>query len=157
MWVLYNGYRPIYDSVYNQFSNSIKHTHTGLKLAERLHAARGIAIGASFPQLHLYNLDDSSVILPVFNKKNSYTVVDFWFSHCIPCRRQFPLYKKLYDTYKNEGFQIIGISVDQTKNMKDWKKTIKDMDLDWQQYRDKDYKNADLLSIRRIPDKFFIR
>jgi len=156
IYVLSNGYKSVYDSIYSQFSDSIKNTPTGLTLYKRLHSARTIAIGTLFPQLYLYTIDDSFVKLPKFNKNNSYTLVDFWFSSCMPCKRQFPLLKKLYDNYKKSGFQIIGISVDQNEHINDLKKIIKEQDLNWQQYRDKDYKNANELSIEGYPTNFLL-
>lgn len=50
------------------------------------------------------------------------TLVDFWASWCGPCRRSFPRLKGIYATYKNKGFEIVGISIDQEKES--WKQAI---------------------------------
>ena len=44
------------------------------------------------------------------------TLVDFWASWCAPCKAAFPEMEKLYQNYKNEGFQIVAVSVDQKAN-----------------------------------------
>lgn len=41
------------------------------------------------------------------------TLIDFWASWCAPCKAAFPEMEKLYRKYKDEGFQILAVSVDQ--------------------------------------------
>ena len=44
------------------------------------------------------------------------TLVDFWASWCAPCKAAFPEMEKLYQNFKDEGFQIVAVSVDQKAN-----------------------------------------
>jgi len=155
--LLKDAYYPIYNSIYYHLSTDVKNSPPGKNLAEKLIAAHAIQVGSKFPHLPLNNMADSSIILHISDKKKSYTLVDFWFSHCGPCRQQFPSLKKIYDTYKTNGFEIIGISVDQTEDaVKDWKKVITDLEMDWPQYRDKDEINAKKLSIQSYPTNFLL-
>ena len=39
-------------------------------------------------------------------------LVDFWATWCPPCREEMPLFVELYDQYRAEGFEILGISLD---------------------------------------------
>jgi len=41
------------------------------------------------------------------------TLIDFWASWCAPCKAAFPEMEKLYQEYRDKGFQIIAVSVDQ--------------------------------------------
>lgn len=47
--------------------------------------------------------------------KGKYVLLDFWASWCVPCREGNPHLKKLYAQYKTQGFEIIGISDDDSK------------------------------------------
>jgi len=57
------------------------------------------------------DLDDKPVKLSDFRGK--IVLVDVWATWCPPCRQEIPSFIKLYDKYKDKGFEIIGISVDQ--------------------------------------------
>ena len=40
------------------------------------------------------------------------TVVDFWATWCEPCEKAFPRLQEIYDRHKQEGLEIVAISVD---------------------------------------------
>ncbi|WP_459555763.1 TlpA family protein disulfide reductase [Lacunimicrobium album] len=42
-------------------------------------------------------------------------LVDFWATWCGPCIAEFPEMRKLYQTYKPHGFEVVGISLDDDK------------------------------------------
>ncbi len=56
-------------------------------------------------------------------------LIDFWASWCGPCRRENPNVVKVYDKYKDKGFEILGVSLDKTKDR--WIKAIADDQLSW--------------------------
>ena len=45
-------------------------------------------------------------------KGESITVLDFWTTWCKPCKKAIPQLNILYDEYKEQGVQIIGINCD---------------------------------------------
>jgi peroxiredoxin len=61
-------------------------------------------------------------------------LVDFWASWCGPCRISNRHLVKLYSKYKNKGFEIFGVSLDENK--KDWMKAIKQDRVVWPQVID---------------------
>jgi len=153
---LTNGYEPIFDSIYNCLSEPLRNTHTGRELAKKLASARPTAIGNSFLPMELYNINLEKVTLPRVNKNNKYTLVCFWFSHCSACISKFGAYQRLYATYKKAGFEIAGISIDEQKNIDDWRKVIKDRSIFWPQYLDAGGRNTTRMSIDYFTTNFLL-
>ncbi len=120
-----------------------------------------IADGSEEMELQAYeNLKD--ITLPDINgknhslleevKKNPVTLIDFWASWCGPCMREMPNVKRVYDQYKNRGFNIIGLSLD--NNGEAWKQAVSNMELTWLQLSDlKGWESAaaQLYNVQSIP------
>ncbi|MFN9913355.1 MAG: TlpA family protein disulfide reductase, partial [Pirellulaceae bacterium] len=45
--------------------------------------------------------------------KGKVILVDFWASWCQPCRAEFPNMREQYQKYRERGFEIVGINLDQ--------------------------------------------
>ena len=67
-------------------------------------------------------------------KENKVTVLDFWASWCQPCRKEMPFMKQILDKYKENGFGIVGISVDD--NSEEWISCVEELELTWPQISD---------------------
>ncbi|HIO48352.1 TPA: TlpA family protein disulfide reductase, partial [Candidatus Poribacteria bacterium] len=39
-------------------------------------------------------------------------LLDFWATWCKPCQEEIPIFIDLYDQYRNQGFEMVGISID---------------------------------------------
>ena len=48
--------------------------------------------------------------------KGKVAIVDFWATWCEPCKKSFPKLEALSDKYKDNGFEIVGISEDDDKD-----------------------------------------
>lgn len=158
-WKLINlmdwGYEPIFDPVYNAFSNTLRGGYAGKILDEKLKIGKLLSVGQQFPDINCLNAKGEEFSPGIF-LKNKLTLVDFWYSNCGPCRRQFPNMRDLYKQYGDKGFEIVGISVDKTEYRKEWEDLIIKEKLVWMQYWDKDGKEANRLSIKAYPMNFLI-
>jgi thiol-disulfide isomerase/thioredoxin len=79
-------------------------------------------------------------------------LIDFWASWCGPCRRENPNVVRMYEQYKDKGFEIIGVSLDNNKDK--WLAAIEKDGLGWHHVSDlKGWKNevANLYGVRSIP------
>lgn len=62
------------------------------------------------PDFVLPTLEGKSLRLSDF--KDKVIILDFWATHCPPCRQEIPDFIKLYNKYRDKGLAIIGISLD---------------------------------------------
>ena len=49
-------------------------------------------------------------------QKGKVVLVDFWATWCGPCRAAIPQLVRIYNTYKDQGLVVLGISLDQEKD-----------------------------------------
>lgn len=87
----------------------------------------GIEIGAIAPDIELPNPKGEIIALSSFRGK--VVLIDFWASWCKPCRIESPNMVKLYEKYKDKGFEIYSISLD--KKREDWLDAIAKDGLKW--------------------------
>jgi peroxiredoxin len=93
------------------------------------------AIGQPAPEISLPNPEGKVVTLSSF--KGKYVLVDFWAKWCGPCRAENPNVVKAYNEFKGKGFDILGVSLDRTKE--DWVRAIKEDGLAWTHVSDLKY------------------
>jgi glutathione peroxidase-family protein len=89
--------------------------------------------------------------------KGKVFLLDFWASWCVPCRFSNKQLVKLYAKYKDKGFEILGVSLDDNKNA--WKKAVNKDKISWLQINDNggwDALSAIKWNINAIPASFLI-
>lgn len=62
------------------------------------------------PEFTLIALDGTEVTLRDFEGKVLF--LNFWATWCSPCRQEIPGFLEIYDKYKDEGMEILGVSLD---------------------------------------------
>ena len=111
-----------------------------------------LAIGQPFIDIRMAAPDGTEIAISDYAGKGKYVLIDFWASWCQPCRVVNPEVVKLYNKYKEKGFEIIGISLDRDKDQ--WLKAIEDDKLTWIQMSDLGYWQSEavkLYSLKSIP------
>ena len=89
--------------------------------------------------------------------KGKVVLLDFWASWCGPCRSSNRELVKLYPKYKNKGFEILGVSLDDEQAK--WKTAITKDKITWLQVNDPggwEAKTAMSWNISAIPTSFLI-
>ncbi len=85
--------------------------------------------GQKAPQFTLASLEGTEVALYDVLDEQELVLIDFWASWCGPCIADFPELKKLYSAYKGLGFEIVGVSIDDS--FEDWEGGSLDNELPW--------------------------
>lgn len=68
-------------------------------------------------------------VIKLSSLKGKYVLIDFWASWCGPCRQENPNVVRLYNKYKNKGFTVYSVSLDNDGNA--WKAAIAADGLIW--------------------------
>jgi thiol-disulfide isomerase/thioredoxin len=122
------------------------------KLMNRIEVLKKVAIGNQFVDFEMTDLEDNAVKLSDYVGNGKVALIDFWASWCPPCRASIPGLKKVYDEYKDKGFEIVGVSLDSKKDA--WEKGVSDLQIPWPQMSDlKGWQNAGaaLYGVNSIP------
>jgi len=86
------------------------------------------------PRLQIKLPDTRGDSLTLASLRGKVILLDFWASWCAPCRLSNRRLVKLYRKYKDQGFEIFGVSVDEDKT--DWEKAIRQDKITWLQVND---------------------
>ena len=102
------------------------------------------------------DLDGSPISLQDYRGK--VVLLDFWGVWCGFCIDEMPNLKKIYATYKDQGFDIIGVSLDDEESeLRDY---LKENDIQWRQIysgeRWKDDPLAQQYEITGVPEQWLI-
>ena len=124
----------VLNPLYNGFSDNLKNSEEGKKLAERLSVLKKVAIGAVIPDMVLPDVNGKMVNLSSFRGK--YLFVDVWAAWCGPCRTENPNLVAAYNKYKMKNFDIVSISLDNEKDKEKWLAAIQKDGLTWTQLSD---------------------
>lgn len=86
-----------------------------------------IAVGVMAPEIALTNT--SGGITKLSSLRGKVVLIDFWASWCQPCRAENPNVVKVYQAYRNKGFEVFSVSLDEDKSK--WTDAIRKDGLLW--------------------------
>lgn len=109
---------------YENLASSFESAHPNLDITKRINEKveilKNTSIGGKSFEIKMPDENGQEISLSTL--KGKYILIDFWASWCGPCRRESGIVAELYDKYKNEGFEIYGVSLDSEKG--DWLNAI---------------------------------
>ena len=152
---LYNFRLGQLDSAYQLLDPVARETYFGKQVQHTIEKTKLTSVGSPAPVFSNNDANGKPISLASF--KGNYVLVDFWASWCGPCRRENPAVVKAYQEFHKKGFNIFGVSLDDTKT--DWLAAIKKDGLNWTQVSELKGWDADVVSlygIKAIPMNFLL-
>ncbi|MNY26562.1 Thiol-disulfide oxidoreductase ResA [compost metagenome] len=142
---------------YSTLSTELKATPLGKQLGERLLATKGKLTGEAYIDFVSTTPEGAQLSLKEVISKNKYTLVDFWASWCGPCRKENPHVVKTFNTFKDKGFTVLSVSLDE--DAVKWKDAIAKDGMPWYHVSSlKGWKEpaAALYNIKAIPQNVLV-
>jgi peroxiredoxin len=102
------------------------------KQAEAKKIQQSLAEGVKFPDFQEKDLAGKP--LAIANYRGKVVLVDFWATWCRPCVGELPNVLKAYEKYHGKGFEIIGVSLDESEGK--LKSFLEAQKMPWAQYFD---------------------
>jgi peroxiredoxin len=100
--------RQVYSTLLARFADS-----PNLRQKVQAELKRLDKVGRPAPEFATQDLKGSPVRLSAYRGK--YVLIDFWATWCAPCISELPRLQAAYGAYHDAGFEIIGVSLDETK------------------------------------------
>ena len=102
--------------------------------------------------------DPDGKVISLKSLRGQVVLLDFWASWCGPCRQENPNVVNAYNQYKNKGFTVLSVSLDE--NADKWKAAIAKDGLVWPNHISdlKGWKSkaAELYNVKGIPMTFLL-
>lgn len=154
-WILYDniksfGYSHFQQILYNETAKNYVSSDISKYLEKYLYDKMIKSSGSNFELFDFIVKECPDINL----SKSNLILVDFWFSNCIPCIRQFPDLLNLYNKYHGKGFDIVGVNND--KKIESLEKSLKNYKLPWHNIWDRSNLTESKIGITVYPSNLLI-
>jgi thiol-disulfide isomerase/thioredoxin len=101
-----------------------------------------------------FSLPGQNKTIQLSQYKGKVVYLDFWASWCDPCKRSFPWMNELQTIYGDDGFRIIAVNLDESRN--DANEFLKKMPAKFDIAFDKSGRTAESYNLKAMPSSFLI-
>ncbi|TDQ75434.1 TlpA disulfide reductase family protein [Sphingobacterium yanglingense] len=116
-----------------------------IELSEK---AKKTALHTKYQDFELLTPEGNKMKISSLVPKGEYCMLEFWASWCGPCRGEIPHLVKINEKYKDAGFKIISISIDEKDAQ--WRKAMEEEKMTWTQLNDPNGFNGEITKAYNI-------
>lgn len=138
--------------LYEGLNPNVQASLYGDVVLEHIRKSIKIQTGTQAPEIILR--DSTGREIKLSSLKGKYVLIDFWSSWCGPCRGENVNLVKVYKDYKEKGFEIVSVSVDEKES--NWKKAMKEDKISWISVLDSKGEYEKLYNISSFPTNYLI-
>jgi thiol-disulfide isomerase/thioredoxin len=111
-----------------------------------------VKVDLASPKLDLATLDGVPASLADYRGK--VVLVNLWATWCPPCREEMPTLEKFYQKYKANGFELIAVNQEETKDVVE--PFVKEFGLSFPVWLDPDYLAQREFNTANLPSSYVI-
>ena len=143
------------DKLFSLMNEELQSTEEGELITLFIQINKSPKVGEKYVDFEQANIKGKAIRFSDLMGK--FTLLEFWSSSCGPCRSSNPKLVKEYELYKENGFVIVGVSLD--TNQEKWIKAVEKDGLIWENVSDLqgfDNEVAMVYGVTAIPENFLI-
>jgi peroxiredoxin len=127
-----DDFLTVHDSVLTTLLKKYPENFVVKEKYKDMESKKKLAVGYPAPEIVME--DTAGNLVSLSSLRGKLVLIDFWASWCRPCRVENPNVVRLYQTYKQYGFDILGVSLD--NNREYWMRAIHADGLIWNHVSD---------------------
>lgn len=138
--------------VYEGLSDRVKQNAYSAVVLEHIQKSVKLELGSLAPDIIL--ADSTGKEIKLSDYKGKHVLIDFWASTCAPCRLENPNLAKIYNAFKDKGFEILSVSVD--LDAQRWKQAAKKDGIFWPSVWDSKRNFDRLYDVSSLPTNYLV-
>jgi peroxiredoxin len=116
-----------YQKLKEAFNHTIPKSKYLTLINQKLEKEQHLMIGGVADDISLP--DTAGNVVTLSSLRGKVVLIDFWAAWCGPCRKENPMNRKIYERFKDKGFEIYAVSLDREAGS--WKAAIEKDKLPW--------------------------